>query len=123
MKIPGSVRFLARLQIQAIYRESGFSFNLRVERTDGKGPPSKIQSICNRKCDANYNAKPCAGEGKAAGAGTMANNGKSNAQSNGNSRKIRASADVRLDAGRQGDGAARESPPSGMRRFGILVMT
>jgi hypothetical protein len=64
-----------------------FLQRLRVERTDGKGPPSKIQSICNGKCDANYNAKPCAGEGKAAGAGTMASNGKSNAQSNRNSRK------------------------------------
>jgi hypothetical protein len=36
---------------------------------------------------ANYNARPGNGERKAAGAGTMANNGKNNAQNNGNSRK------------------------------------
>jgi hypothetical protein len=30
------------------------------------------------KCDANYNATPCAGERKGAGARTMANNGKNN---------------------------------------------
>jgi hypothetical protein len=36
---------------------------------------------------ANYNARPCDGERKAAGAGTMENNGKNNAQNNGNSRK------------------------------------
>ena len=39
------------------------------------------------ECDADYNARPCAGEEKAAGAGTMENNGKNNAQSNRNSRK------------------------------------
>jgi hypothetical protein len=36
---------------------------------------------------ANYNARPCDGERKAAGATTMENNGKNNAQNNGNSRK------------------------------------
>jgi len=30
----------------------------------------------------NYNARPCKGEGKAAGAGTMASNAKNNAESN-----------------------------------------
>ena len=74
------------------------------------------------KMRANYNARLCAGFRKSAGARTMGNNGKNNAHSNRNSRKIRASADVRLDAGRQGDGVARESPLSGMRRFDILVM-
>jgi hypothetical protein len=39
------------------------------------------------KMRANYNASPCDGERKAAGATTMANNGKNNAQNNGNSRK------------------------------------
>jgi len=53
----------------------------------GRGLSSKIQSICNTTCDGNYNAKRCAGARKAAGARTMASNGKSNAQSNGNSRK------------------------------------
>jgi hypothetical protein len=71
------------------------------------------------KMRANYNASLCAGFGKSADARTMENNGKNNgknnAQSNRNSR-------IRFDAGRQGDGAARESPPSGMRRFGIVVM-
>jgi hypothetical protein len=38
------------------------------------------------KMRANYNARPCDGERKAAGAGTMKNNGKNNAQNNGNSR-------------------------------------
>src|SRR5262249_3524519 len=63
-----------------------------------------------------------AGFKKSAGARTMENNGKNNAQSNRNRRKIPASADVRLDAGRQGDGAAREPPLGEMRRFDILVM-
>jgi hypothetical protein len=36
---------------------------------------------------ANYNARPCDGERKAAGAETMENNEKNNAQNNGNSRK------------------------------------
>ena len=49
---------------------------------------NQIQSICNGKCDGNYNARPCDGERKTAGAGTMASNGKNNAQSNGNSRKF-----------------------------------
>jgi hypothetical protein len=35
---------------------------------------------------ANYNARPCDRERKAAGATTMENNGKNNAQNNGNSR-------------------------------------
>jgi hypothetical protein len=39
------------------------------------------------KMRTNYNARPCDGERKAAGAGTMANNGKNNAQGHGNSRK------------------------------------
>ena len=39
------------------------------------------------KMRANYNARPCEGDRKAAGAATMASNGKSNAQSNRNSRK------------------------------------
>src|ERR1700756_5300598 len=39
------------------------------------------------KMRANYNARPCGGERKAAGAETMKNNGKNNAQNNGNSRK------------------------------------
>jgi hypothetical protein len=34
---------------------------------------------------ANYNARPCDGDRKAAGTGTMANNGKNNAQNNGKS--------------------------------------
>ena len=38
------------------------------------------------KMRANYNARPCAGEGKAAGAGTMENNAKNNAENNRNSR-------------------------------------
>jgi hypothetical protein len=33
------------------------------------------------QCDANYNARPCIGERKAAVARTMASNGKNNAQS------------------------------------------
>jgi hypothetical protein len=37
------------------------------------------------KMRANYNASPCADEEKAAGAGTIANNRKNNAQSNRNS--------------------------------------
>ena len=53
----------------------------------GRGLQTKIQSICNGKCDGKYNARPCDSERKAAGAGTMANNGKNNAQNNGNSRK------------------------------------
>jgi hypothetical protein len=56
-----------------------------------RGLQTKIQSICNGKCDGNYNARSCDGEKKAAGAGTMANNGKNNgknnAQGNGNRRK------------------------------------
>ena len=66
----------------------------------GKGPPGKIQSICNGKCDANYNAMPCADETKAAGAGTMGSNGKNNAQNNGK----------------------QSENPGGTGRFGILVM-
>jgi len=50
------------------------------------------------KIRANYNARPCDGERKAAGSGTMASNGKNNAKNNGNSRKIRARAYVRLRA-------------------------
>jgi hypothetical protein len=38
------------------------------------------------KMRANYNARPCDGERKTVGAGTMASNGKNNAQNNGNSR-------------------------------------
>jgi hypothetical protein len=39
------------------------------------------------KMRTNYNARPCDGERKAAGAGTMASNGKNNAENNGSSRK------------------------------------
>jgi hypothetical protein len=39
------------------------------------------------KMRANYNARPCGGERKAAVPRTMASNGKNNAQNNGNSRK------------------------------------
>jgi hypothetical protein len=39
------------------------------------------------KMRANYNARPCTGERKASGARTMKNNGKNNAQNNGNRRK------------------------------------
>jgi hypothetical protein len=45
---------------------------------------------------ANYNARLCDGERKAAGAGTMASNGKNNAQDRGKQSDIRARADVRL---------------------------
>jgi hypothetical protein len=44
---------------------------------------------------ANCNARPCDGERKAAGAKTMENNGKNNAQNNGKQPDIRAGADVR----------------------------
>jgi hypothetical protein len=39
---------------------------------------------------ANNNAKACAGERKAAGAGAMKNNGKNNAQNNGKAVEIRS---------------------------------
>jgi hypothetical protein len=40
------------------------------------------------KMRANYNARPCDGERKAAGAGTMASNGKNNAQKQWKQRKM-----------------------------------
>jgi hypothetical protein len=48
------------------------------------------------KMRANYNARPCDGGRKAAGAGTMASNGRNNALGNGKQSEIRARADVRL---------------------------
>src|SRR5215831_12759244 len=94
---------------------------LRRPRADGKIFGKNTIDL-QWKMRANYNARLCAGFKKSAGARTMENNGKNNVQSNRNRRKIPASADVRLDAGRQGDGAAREPPLGEMRRFDILVM-
>jgi hypothetical protein len=46
----------------------------KVRSADGpKRLPRKIQAIYRRKCGTNYNARPCDGERKAAGAGTMEN--------------------------------------------------
>jgi hypothetical protein len=73
------------------------------------GAARKIQAICNGKCDANYNARSCKGDRKAAGAGTMASNGKNNAQSNQNSQNMARPAqpsDVRL-------GTPSRVPPRG----------
>ena len=101
----GLSEILARLQIQAIYRRSTVDCTPRVRHETGdrvlprgqrKTPP--ISRACTRiarqntidlqwKMRANYNARPCDGDRKAAGAATMASNGKSNAQSNRNSRK------------------------------------
>ena len=62
-------------------------------RTRGGGlGRSKIQSICNAKCDGNYNAKPCGAGRKAAGAGTMACNGKNNAREQSKQSEIRTRA-------------------------------
>src|SRR5262249_14158384 len=58
-----------------------------VERTDGKGRQAIYNRSATDSTTPHCNAKPCAGEEKAAGAGTMASNRKSNAQSNRNSRK------------------------------------
>jgi hypothetical protein len=55
------------------------------------------------ECGANYNGRPCADERKAAGAGTMGNNGKNNAQNNGNT--------FGCDRGKTGNDAARELLP------------
>jgi hypothetical protein len=99
---------------------------LRLRERFWCGP--EIQAICREKNSAkntidlqwkmraNYNASPCAGEEKTAGAGTMANNRKNNAQSNRNSR---TSGRVPTPAWAPEDKATalRDSPPSGMRRF------
>jgi hypothetical protein len=100
---PGPSGILARLQIQAIYRESTVDCTPAVRHETGHRvlPRGRPESPADRqariawqntidlqwKMRANYNARPCDGERKAAGAGTMACNGKNNAQSNGNSRK------------------------------------
>jgi hypothetical protein len=73
----------------------------------------KIQSICNGKCDANYNARPCAGERKAARQETMASNGKNNAQNNRKQSEIRASADVRSRRAGHAMALRAESLPGG----------
>jgi hypothetical protein len=57
---------------------------------------------------ANYNARPCDGERKAAVPRTMASNGKNNAQSNGNSRKSGRVLTSGCDRGKTGNDAARE---------------
>jgi hypothetical protein len=57
----------------------------RAQRADEKFS-DKIQWIYNAKCAAHHNPRPCADERKIAGAKTMKNNGKNNAQNNGNGR-------------------------------------
>ena len=74
---------------------------------DGKFS-GKIQWIYNAKCDANYNVRPCADERKVAGARTMENNGKNNAQNNGNSRTTGRVLRSGRDRGKTSNDAARE---------------
>jgi hypothetical protein len=72
------------------------------------------------KMRANYNVRLCASLRKAASAGTMENNEKNNEKKQ--YAKHAEQSDAWLDARKQGDGAARRSPPSRMRPFAILVM-
>jgi hypothetical protein len=66
------------------------------------------------KKPADYNASPCAHEGKVAGAKTMEIQWKKQCA------KQSEQPDVWLDVGRQAT-ALRESPPCGLRRFGVIV--
>jgi hypothetical protein len=68
------------------------------------------------KMRANYNARPCDGERKAAVPRTMASNGKNNAQSNGNSRKSGRVLTSGCDRGKTGNDAARAA----VRRTGFV---
>src|SRR5262249_48409649 len=90
----------------SLVRKSG---SRSARRTPTENFFGKIQSICNGKCApitmqdfAQASENPRAQEQWQAMEKTMR-------RTIGNSRKIRVSANVRLDAGRQGDGAARES--------------
>jgi hypothetical protein len=69
-------------------------FRLRaVQEQDSRLPGKKFSQNTidlQWKMRANYNVSPCAGEEKTAGAGTMANNGKNNAQNNGKQSDLRA---------------------------------
>src|SRR5262249_61012 len=78
------------------------------------------------KMRANYNARPCAGGRKAAGKGTMASNGKSNARSNQNSRKSRGGRVRRTRTARAGVGFSlsvrqMQTPGSHCRRPGARI--
>ena len=91
----------ANLQARAFSTPSDAAFR-RVEPTTGKAAKKNTIDL-QWKMGANYNARPCDGERKSAGAITMANNGKNNAQSNGNN----------------GTHGRVLTPPSEMRRFGM----
>jgi hypothetical protein len=64
------------------------------------------------KMRANYNARPCDGERKAAGAGTMPSNGKSNARARSKQSEIGARSRPIVTTARQAAGAARAALPT-----------
>jgi len=75
----------ANLQARAFSTPSDAAFR-RVEPTTGKAAKKNTIDL-QWKMGANYNARPCDGERKSAGAGTGANNEKNSAHGNGNRRK------------------------------------
>jgi hypothetical protein len=84
--------------------DRGATSRQRVERADGGSAPEKNTGDLQWKMRANYNARPCDGERKAAGAETMKNNGKTmkkQCAEQWRQSEIRARADVRFDRGRQ----------------------
>jgi hypothetical protein len=102
----------ANLQARAFSTPSDAAFR-RVEPTTGKAAKKNTIDL-QWKMGANYNARPCDGERKSAGAITMANNGKNNAQNNGNSRKsarVLTSGCDRVKTGKRSAGANASARP------------
>src|SRR5262249_19809663 len=72
----------------AVAIATSLSFHVRgAGHSRRERPANQIQAIYRAKCDGKYNARPCDGGRKAAGAGTGASNGKNRAQNNGNRRR------------------------------------